>query len=47
MFIVPDVLNLFRSVRAIFLERFFLTYHTDGAKETIVRFSINISSGRD
>ncbi len=47
MFIVSNVLNLFRSVRAIFLERFCLTYRTYGAKETIIRFSINISSLRD
>ncbi len=42
MFIALNVLNLFRSVGAIFLERFCLTYRTDGAKETIIRFSINI-----
>ena len=42
MFIVPNVLNLFRSVGAIFLERFCWTYRTYGAKETIIRFSINI-----
>ncbi len=42
MFIAPNVLNLFRSVGAIFAQRFCLTYRTYGAKETIIRFSINI-----
>ena len=36
MFIVPNVLNLFRSVGAIFVQRFCLTYRTYGAKETII-----------
>ena len=40
MFIAPNVLNLFRSVGAIFVQRFCWTYHTDGAKETIIRVFI-------
>ncbi len=42
MFIAPNVLNLFRSVGAICQTKTLSKYRTYGAKETIIRLSINI-----
>ena len=42
MFIALNVLNLFRSVGAIWQTKTLSKYRTYGAKETLIRFSINI-----